>query len=229
MALFHFVNCVALCFLPHAVYYHATDMAEYDVLGSVMHGFACQLGTAFAKMVVLAFLLPGADAIHQDWAKDSAQMLVALMDVIGIWFALVSKFAHRNTSNAHKFQSVGVGWAFADSLLKRAAPLYLGAISPEFTYDHIQSAIRSNIVLIQSLSFAAVGTLLWNKKSKPQSLVPLLKLSLAVHALVPMAMSLAEQHLHIEGFIALGTELAISAACALTSWKLYSTCTSKRD
>lgn len=43
------------------------------------------------------------------WLQDGAQVLVALIDMAGLWFALVSKFAHRNTSNAHKFQAVGVG------------------------------------------------------------------------------------------------------------------------
>lgn len=228
MSLFHFLNCVALCFLPHVVYYHATDMAEYDVLRSVVHGFVCQLGTSFAKVVVLAFLLPGTETTNQEWAKDGAQVLVALIDMAGLWFALVSKFAHRNTSNAHKFQAVGVGWAFADSVLKRAAPLWLGGFSPEFTFEHVQAALKSNVVLIQSLSFAAVGSLIWNKKSKPLNVVPMLKASLVLHAVAPIAMSLAEQHAHIPGFPALGMEFGVSVICALTSWKLYSWCTQKQ-
>lgn len=229
MSLFHFLNCVALCFLPHVVYYNATELAEYDVWRSVVHGFVSQLGTSFAKMVMLAFLLPGTEVTKQEWAKDVAQILVAQIDMAGLWFALVSKSPHRNTSNAHRFQAVGLGWAFADSVLKRAAPLWLGGFSPEFSLEHVQAALRSNIVLIQSLSFAAVGSLIWNKKSKPQNLVPLLKASLFLHAVAPMALSLTEQYAHIPGFPALGMELGVSIVCALASWKLYSWCTSKQD
>lgn len=34
--------------------------------------------------------------------------LISLTDVVGLWYAL-SKFSHRNISNSHKFQAVGLG------------------------------------------------------------------------------------------------------------------------
>ncbi|GMH34142.1 hypothetical protein BSKO_01976 [Bryopsis sp. KO-2023] len=228
MALFHLLNCVALCFLPHVVYYHATPLAEFSVLRSVIHGAVIQLFTSFGKVVVLACLLPGTESAKHDLWKDGAQVLVSLIDIVGLFFALTSKWAHRSTSNEHKFQAVGLGWAFTDSLVRRAAPMWLGGFSPEFTLDHIMNALQSNIVLIQSLSFAAIGTLVFNKRSKPASAVPFLKISLGVHAVTPMLLSLVGANMGISGFPSLGLELACSVLFALSSWKLYQWCLVKQ-
>ncbi|KAG8043238.1 hypothetical protein GUJ93_ZPchr0111g33296 [Zizania palustris] len=57
-------------------------------------------------------------------------------DVAGLYFAL-TQLTHRNISQNHKFQAVGLGWAFADSVLHRLAPLWIGARGLEFTWEYI--------------------------------------------------------------------------------------------
>lgn len=34
--------------------------------------------------------------------------VISITDVVGLWYA-ISKFTHRNISNSHKFQAVGLG------------------------------------------------------------------------------------------------------------------------
>ncbi|KAI3804866.1 hypothetical protein L1987_26722 [Smallanthus sonchifolius] len=65
------------------------------------------------------------------------------INVAGLYFAL-TQLTHRNISQNHKFQAVGLGWAFADSVLHRLAPLWVGARGLEFTWDYILQGLEAN-------------------------------------------------------------------------------------
>ncbi|MBA0700947.1 hypothetical protein Goari_027257 [Gossypium aridum] len=49
MTMFHFFNCAILTFGPHAVYYSATPLSEYDTLGTSVKAALVYLGTALIK------------------------------------------------------------------------------------------------------------------------------------------------------------------------------------
>ncbi|XP_059433350.1 uncharacterized protein LOC132166539 isoform X1 [Corylus avellana] len=57
MTVFHFFNCAILTFGPHAVYYSATPLSEYDTLGTSVKAAIAYLGTALVKLVCLATFL----------------------------------------------------------------------------------------------------------------------------------------------------------------------------
>ncbi|KAJ0086775.1 hypothetical protein Patl1_09051 [Pistacia atlantica] len=57
MTVFHFFNCAILTFGPHAVYYSATPLSEYDTLGTSVKAALVYLGTALVKLVCLATFL----------------------------------------------------------------------------------------------------------------------------------------------------------------------------
>ncbi|KAI9100101.1 hypothetical protein K1719_024319 [Acacia pycnantha] len=109
MTLFHFFNCAILTFGPHAVYYSATPLSEYDTLGTSIKVAVAYLVTAIVKLT------------------------------------------HRNISQNHKFQAVGLGWAFADSVLHRLAPLWVGARGLEFTWDYILQGLEANANILGNL------------------------------------------------------------------------------
>lgn len=44
-----------------------------------------------------------------------------------------------------------VGWAFADSVLHRLAPLWVGARGLEFTWDYILQGLEANANLVRVL------------------------------------------------------------------------------
>ncbi|KAL3687497.1 hypothetical protein R1sor_013806 [Riccia sorocarpa] len=67
MTLFHFFNCAALTFGPHAVYYKATPLSEYDTAGACIKAALVYLGTALVKEVLKA--------------------LIGFLDVAGLYFA----------------------------------------------------------------------------------------------------------------------------------------------
>ncbi|KAG4912044.1 hypothetical protein JHK82_052629 [Glycine max] len=85
------------------------------------------------------------------------------------------------------------GWAFADFVLHRLAPLWVGARGLEFTWDYILQGLEANANLIfalasaqlLSISLVALGSLMWLQKNKPKTLIPIIYLSAGIVATMP--------------------------------------------
>ncbi|KAH8516512.1 hypothetical protein H0E87_004741 [Populus deltoides] len=208
MTLFHFFNCAILTFGPHAVYYSATPLSEYDTLGTSVKAALVYLGTALVKLVCLAtflkvsendsfdpyqvFLLSVKTCIliwespvaNTAYMQELLKALIGFIDVAGLYFAL-TQLTHRNISQNHKFQAVGLGWAFADSVLHRLAPLWVGSRGLEFTWDYILQGLEANANLVLSISLAALGSLMWLRKNKPKTLIPIIYACAGIVATMP--------------------------------------------
>ncbi|KAI3776803.1 hypothetical protein L1987_46593 [Smallanthus sonchifolius] len=76
-------------------------------------------------------------------AKELLKALIGFIDVAGLYFAL-TQLTHKNISQNHKFQVVGLGCPFAESVLDRLAPLWVGARGLEFTWDYILQGLEAN-------------------------------------------------------------------------------------
>ncbi|KAK3015134.1 hypothetical protein RJ639_006284 [Escallonia herrerae] len=108
MTIFHFFNCAILTFGPHAVYYSATPLSEYDTLGTSVKAALVYLGTALVKLVCLATFLNVSESDNFDPYQELLKALIGFIDVAGLYFAL-TQLTHRNISQNHKFQAVGLG------------------------------------------------------------------------------------------------------------------------
>ncbi|XP_068310108.1 uncharacterized protein [Pyrus communis] len=83
MTVFHFFNCAILTFGPHAVYYSATPLSEYDTLGTSVKAAVVYLGTALVKVQMAAdgFCLlnlcsaAGLSRRLGDWRRFSRRLL----------------------------------------------------------------------------------------------------------------------------------------------------------
>ncbi|XP_008813188.1 uncharacterized protein LOC103723890 isoform X2 [Phoenix dactylifera] len=69
MTVFHFFNCAILTFGPHAVYFSATPLSEYDTIETSFKAAAVYLGTALVKLVCLATFLK----VSENDSFDSCQ------------------------------------------------------------------------------------------------------------------------------------------------------------
>ncbi|XP_027355916.1 transmembrane protein 147 isoform X1 [Abrus precatorius] len=190
MTVFHFFNCAILTFGPHAVYYSATPLSEYDTLGTSIKAAVVYLATALVKVVeyfefsisyafcinfdnnitpflvciilqliCLATFLKVSESDSFDPYQEFLKALIGFIDVAGLYFAL-TQLTHRNISQNHKFQAVGLGWAFADSVLHRLAPLWVGARGLEFTWDYILQGLEANANLVGSFMLKAFSFVL---------------------------------------------------------------------
>nr|ABF99052.1 expressed protein [Oryza sativa Japonica Group] len=108
MTVFHFLNCAALTFGPHVVYYSATPLSEYDTIGTCVKAAVVYLGTALVKLVCLATLLKVPENDSFDPYQELMKIFIGFIDVAGLYFAL-TQLTHRNISQNHKFQAVGLG------------------------------------------------------------------------------------------------------------------------
>ncbi|KAI3460269.1 hypothetical protein Pfo_016932 [Paulownia fortunei] len=184
MTIFHFFNCAILTFGPHAVYYSATPLSEYDTIGTSIKAAVVYLVTAILKLVCLATFLKVSESNSFDPYQELLKALIGFIDVAGLYFAL-TQLTHRNISQNHKFQAVGLGWAFADSVLHRLAPLWVGARGLEFTWDYILQGLEANANLVLSISLAALGSLMWLRKNKPKTLIPIIYACAGIVATMP--------------------------------------------
>ncbi|KAL2623357.1 hypothetical protein R1flu_003562 [Riccia fluitans] len=223
MTLFHFFNCAALTFGPHAVYYKATPLSEYDTAGSSIKAAIVYLGTTLIKLVCLATFLQGTETEGFDFSQEVLKALIGFLDVAGLYFAL-TQLTYRNISQTHKFQAVGLGWAFADSVVHRLAPLWFGARDLEFTWDYLLKGLESNANLVFTVSLAALGSLMWLRKNKPAALVPFIYASAGLVATMPSITSYLLRGLHWDLSKVVGFELAASLVVAFVTWRLYSAC-----
>ncbi|KAL3571657.1 hypothetical protein D5086_025561 [Populus alba] len=191
--------------------------SEYDTLGTSIKAALVYLGTALVKLVCLATFLKVSENDSFDPYQELLKALIGFIDVAGLYFAL-TQLTHRNISQNHKFQAVGLGWAFADSVLHRLAPLWVGARGLEFTWDFILQGLEANANLVLSISLAALGSLMWLRKNKPKTLIPIIYACAGIVATMP---SITRSATHLL-FLAYGQKLpekrigmAFSKGCRL--------------
>ncbi|KAH0872118.1 hypothetical protein HID58_069480 [Brassica napus] len=212
MTLFHFFNCAILTFGPHAVYYSATPLSEYDTLGTSVKAAVVYLATALVKMTKYGFQ-----------SQEALKAMIGFIDVAGLYFAL-AQLTHRNISQNHKFQAVGLGWAFADSVLHRLAPLWVGARGLEFTWDYVLQGLEANANLVFTISLAALGSLMWLRKNKPKTLIPIIYTCAVIIATMPSITSYLRRVMGWHFPKVVGFELMTSLVMAFISCQLFILC-----
>ncbi|KAI0503654.1 transmembrane protein 147 [Dendrobium catenatum] len=223
MTMFHFVNCVILTFGPHAVYYSATPLSEYDTIGTSVKALVVYLVTTLVKLICLATFLKVSETDTFDPYQELMRTLIGFIDIAGIYFAL-TQLTHRNISQTHKFQAVGLGWAFADSVLYRLAPLWIGARGLEFTWEYIFQGLEANANLVLNLSLAALVSLMWLRKNKPKTVIPIIYACAVILASMPSTVSYLRKALGWQPLKVVGFELTSSLVMAFISWQLYYAC-----
>uniref|UniRef100_A0A1J3D227 BOS complex subunit TMEM147 n=1 Tax=Noccaea caerulescens TaxID=107243 RepID=A0A1J3D227_NOCCA len=223
MTLFHFFNCAILTFGPHAVYYSATPLSEYDTLGTSVKAAVVYLATALVKLVCLATFLQVSETEVFDPYQEALKAMIGFIDVAGLYFAL-AQLTHRNISQNHKFQAVGLGWAFADSVLHRLAPLWVGARGLEFTWDYVLQGLEANANLVFTISLAALGSLMWLRKNKPKTLIPIIYTCAVIIATMPSITSYLRRVMGWHFPEVVGFELVTSLVMAFVSCQLFVLC-----
>ncbi|XP_013602283.1 PREDICTED: transmembrane protein 147-like isoform X2 [Brassica oleracea var. oleracea] len=200
MTLFHFFNCAILTFGPHAVYYSATPLSEYDTLGTSVKAALVYLATALVKLICLATFLQVSETQVFDPYQEALKAMIGFIDVAGLYFAL-AQLTHRNISQNHKFQAVGLGWAFADAVLHRLAPLWV------FT-----------------ISLAALGSLMWLRKNKPKTMIPIIYTCALIIATMPSITSYLKRVMGWHFPKIVGFEMLTSLVMAFISCQLFILC-----
>eukprot|EP00898_Chlorokybus_atmophyticus_P003292 jgi/Chlat1/3964/Chrsp26S04223 len=223
MALFHAINCAALAFMPHVVYYKATPLAEYDARGSCFKAGLVYVFTALIKLVCVATFLQASDIGVYDINQEFGKAMIGLLDVVGLYFAL-TQVSYHSMSQSLRFQAVGLGWASAEALMQGLGPLTFAVRQQEFTWDYVHQALQTNVNLIITLSLATVGACAWSRKNRQAALAPVLYTLILIHAFLPSSFTYLRMVLGFSNTSLLAVEFATAAVLALASWRMYLLC-----
>lgn len=181
--LFHFGNCVALAYVPYAIVYKCSGLAEYSAFWKCVQAGAAYLFTQLCKMLVLATFFPSTEFSTGgvDVLGEFLKCTVDLADLVGIHLVM-SKIAGKGQL---KFMVAGLGWATAELLMTRFIPLWVGARGVEFDWKYVQMCFESNINLVHHITTAM---LVWlrSRHDLQKSFIPIVMTLLALSCYRPL-------------------------------------------
>lgn len=146
----HFLNCLCLTFVPVYIVYVSTALREVNKKKSLMWvGVACT-ASQFAQMVLLATFIPHSQPTHFEFTEEFMKATIGMLEIL----AMGITYHTPALRGEHKVLVLGLGWSCAESLLKRAAPMWLGAQTGEFDSRYAIIAIEGNLSLVIFMAFA---------------------------------------------------------------------------
>ncbi|KAF6039552.1 TMEM147 [Bugula neritina] len=152
MTFFHFINCMALSYAPHAITYKAANLGEYSAHWKCVQAGSMYFLVQFVKMLVLATFFPETDNDSMDVVGELLRCSVDLGDLVGLSLIM----GQLTVKGPIKFTSAAVGWATAEFMMTRLLPFWTGARGTEFDWIYIQMSLETNILLIQHIVTAAL-------------------------------------------------------------------------
>jgi len=216
MTFLHFVNCVALTFVPYFIVYRSTKLAEFRAFSICVWGGIAYILTQLAKMVFMATFLPSTDATVFDILQEIIKAVMNVGDVIGIHLVLNSISGYYGGDV--RLLGVGLGWASAESVVMRLAPLWIGARNPEFDWSNIQTGIQANINLLLHISFVT-AVWLWSRKKLDKKLTSFVVGIIIVSCVLPSFSNVLR--VQLDSWIVLVINATISVSLAILSKLLY--------
>eukprot|EP01129_Flabellula_baltica_P007052 TRINITY_DN2703_c0_g1_i1.p1 TRINITY_DN2703_c0_g1~~TRINITY_DN2703_c0_g1_i1.p1 ORF type:complete len:220 (-),score=28.37 TRINITY_DN2703_c0_g1_i1:13-672(-) len=153
MTYFHFINCVALTFIPPIILYKAKRLSGKGGFNVLTSAFFFYLATQFIKLL-LEGTLPPAIEDSFDVKREFFGILLTSLDFMAIYYMFTFRFAN-------EMLLAGLGWAVSESLVKRMIPLWIEARGLEFDPKFMIVAIDANIYLLFYISLATVIFILY--------------------------------------------------------------------
>ncbi|ELR18256.1 uncharacterized protein ACA1_370090 [Acanthamoeba castellanii str. Neff] len=223
MTFLHFANCALLAFGPSFIFYKAGKLSEYNAFFPVAYAALIYVATQAIKLLLFATLVPASEEGQFEILHEVLKALVNAGDVVGIYFALNQK----TVGGEARVLSVGLGWAVAESILMRLAPLWIGARQLEFSWEYIQMSIEANFSLLRLI---ALTTLVWLYTHSRKEHTALSSIKMSAYAIIlyfafPIAVSFLQLQLHVGSWylvIASGLFSALMAYVANHLNALYS-------
>jgi len=183
MTLYHFLNCVALTYLPCFIVYRSTKLSEFRAGEICMYAALGYVATQVAKMLTAATFLSSTDLNEFSLPQEALKAIIGSGDLLGIYLLL----NYVRGDGTIKWLAVGLAWASADSVLKRLAPLWIGARSLEFDWKYVSMSIEANFGLILHISLASL-IWIWSRKGAEgrldSSKIRMIEFTLAVHSTI---------------------------------------------
>lgn len=153
MTLLHFVNCSALTYVPLYIVYVSTSMRDGGKVKELFHVAAACTAAQFLQMVLVATFIQNtaSQPMNFEITQEFMHAVIGMVEILVM--GCTYNWAARGGYN-EKVLVLGLGWSLTESLLTRAAPLWMGASGNEFDWKYIQIAIEGNLALVTYMAFA---------------------------------------------------------------------------
>jgi len=162
----HFFNCALLTFGPSVVIFRSSGLQDQS--GAILCGKTalCYLVTQFLKLLLMATFIPSEGEFELAEFSLSLELMksfISIIDAVSLYFIFVSRSII--SSNARtKILAVGLGWATAESIVSRLAPLWIGARGVEFSWTYLITSMEGTVSVFYYLAFAT-SAYLWTKSN----------------------------------------------------------------
>jgi len=214
MTFFHFINCAVLTFSPYFIVYQA-KLLEYRQLTTCLYVSLAYVATQLIKLILLATFVPPSEANVFDLVHELMKAVIGISDIIGTYLIFsVGSTAPRDV----RILALALGWAAAESVMVRLAPLWINARGLEFSWSHIHIAIEANINIVVYVGFA---TLVWLWR-KEKSLSFPVHSGLFLFSIFPILSSYFKLEHSFDGWQLLGLNVVYASVLAFIAWKCYS-------
>ncbi|CAB3361269.1 Hypothetical predicted protein [Cloeon dipterum] len=221
MTFYHFVNCVALVYVPYHFTYKLSGLSEYGAFWKCFQAAQHYVFTQLVKMIVVATFFPeselevkgdGNDAFSE-WLKAS----VDLADLAGLYLVL----AKIPGKGHNKILTAAVGWGGAEMILSHVYSLWFGARGAEFDWKYIQGCLDSNISLVQHISTAAL-VWLWSRHDLKKTLMPIVYFLLLAAIFKPVLFNTLLVSMGYGPWLRLALKAVTTGALGLVTLYIYS-------
>ena len=109
-------------------------------------------------MVLYATVIPfnSIESEKYDVSHETLKILINMIELILISYSLKVRNSFNEKESHLKVLSVGLAWALADAVTSYLLYFLMNATGEEFKWEYIQSAIQSNLDLIERISVVAL-------------------------------------------------------------------------
>lgn len=225
MTFFHFINCVAVSYVPYVLIYRTSGLQEYSVFWKCIQAGAAYLFTQLCKMLILATFFPVYDSSSSfDFVGEIMKCTIDIADLVGLHLVMTKLVA----KGQMKFLVAGLGWAGAELLVTRFLPLWVGARGVEFDWKYMQMSLESNINLIQNV---VVATLVWlySRNYLHKALLPLVVAFLCLSIYRPIVIQILIQCFNLGSWNLLLAKALLTLSMGLFTLEIYLTQTTESN
>jgi hypothetical protein len=177
MTLLHFVNLSALTLVPQFLVYKLM-LAEFGLDYSLVALTAgLYLITALGKLLLEDALQ--SSLVPHSFSAAVVHAVLALLDAVALGVAV----SRRRALYAAAL-TAGLAWAFTDAFTRRILVFWFKAAGPEYSSEHLDSAIVSQFALLMSLCVALLAALFLRKVDQRRTIFPWIAVGVLVPTLV---------------------------------------------
>eukprot|EP00741_Cyanophora_paradoxa_P003738 tig00000093_g3633.t1 len=221
MLFLQLVYCLLLTYGPAFVVYKSTNLSEFNALFPCLWAGLFYGATQLVKMILLATFLPTSESETFETGLELVKALFGVVDIVGLHFAL--KKTRAGTTDV-KVLAVGLGWAIAESVLQRAAPIWMAARGMEFEWSQVQAGIEANANLLFHIAMSAIVFVYaaGRRQEGGSGREPLLLVVMGAAVAFPFLAGYLRHKAAAEPWAVLGLHVAFCAAVAVAARQLYS-------